>query len=84
MDPGRLAGRDRLQNPTRNLAMESLNSLDVGVGEAGVGESEFWVSLYSLFKQSDRLLVIVVLVKLVKSPTAQKNRRLRHFRSVSG
>src|SRR3984893_1689826 len=53
------------------LTMESLHPLYVRVRKAGVGQREFRVSLYSLFKQIDCLLVLVLLVELVKSPTAQ-------------
>jgi hypothetical protein len=48
-----------------------VHPLYIGVCEAGVGQRKFWVRLQSLFEQIDRLLVLVLLVKLVESPTAQ-------------
>jgi hypothetical protein len=51
--------------------MESLYPLYVRVCKSGVGKCKFWVRIYSLFKQIDRLLILVFLVKLVESPTAQ-------------
>src|ERR1700754_1278257 len=51
--------------------MESLHPLYIGVSKAGVGKCESRVRVYRLFEQIDRLLILLLLVKLVESPTTQ-------------